>query len=134
MGDNWSSNNNNHIKENQKDPIPPHLKELTLLKTEFVVRYNLDPNFKAADADYIIDENIKRIVKSRLTEFNNNPKEAFKNLSENPIWLNKEKQIPIKAIRCFTGLTDLTSLHKDGNGKPIDFRSEEHTSELQSPC
>lgn len=111
------------FKDSEKNPLPEHLKEITLFKKEHVVRYNLDGNFKAADADSIVDENIKRKVKERLSAFNNNPKEAFKNLNENPIWLNAEKQIPIKAVRCFTGLSNLTALHKNEKGEAIDFVS-----------
>ena len=111
------------FKDSEKNPLPEHLKEITLFKKEHVVRYNLDGNFKAVDADSIVDENIKRKVKERLSAFNNNPKEAFKNLNENPIWLNEEKQIPIKAVRCFTGLSNLTALHKNEKGEAIDFVS-----------
>lgn len=111
------------FKDSEKNPLPEHLKEITLFKKEHVVRYNLDGNFKAADAESIVDENIKRKVKERLAVFNNNPKEAFKNLNENPIWLNDHRLIPIKAVRCFTGLNNLTALHKNEKGEPIDFVS-----------
>ena len=111
------------FKDSDKDPIPPYLKEITVFRKEFVVRYNIDTNFKAADAEFIVDERIKKVVKERLSEHNNNPKEAFKNLSENPIWLNKDNQIFIKAVRCFTGLSDLTPLHKNEEDEPIDFVS-----------
>lgn len=111
------------FSDTEKNPLPENLKMIPLFRREHVVRYNLDGNFKAADAEYIVDEGIKKQVKARLASNNNNPKEAFKNLSENPIWLNEEKQIPIKAVRCFTGLSDLTPLHKNEKGEAIDFVS-----------
>ncbi len=111
------------FKDADKTPVPANLKEITVYRKEFVVRYNIDTNFKPADAEFIIDKKIKKLVKERLAEYNNNHKEAFKNLDENPIWLDREKQIPVKAVRCFTGLSDLTPLHKNENGDPIDFVS-----------
>lgn len=121
-----AANNNDPKKafaDTAKSPLPDHLKKISIFKHEFVVRYNLDGNFKAADAEYIVDENIKKLVMGRLNQHGNNPKEAFKNLLENPIWLHEKKQIPIKAVRCFTGLTDLTPLHRNLEGEAIDFVS-----------
>ena len=94
---------------------------ITAYRHEHVVRYRLDTNFKAADVDYIVDHGIKTIVKAHLTQYGNNPKEAFK--GEHTIWLNKEKGIPVKSVRCFTGYTDLQPLHTNEYGEPIDFVS-----------
>lgn len=119
---------NNHdpkkaFSDTAKNPLPEHLKKIVIYKHEFVVRYNLDTNFKTADAAFIVDERIKALVKERLNQYDNNPKEAFKNLTEKPIWLHEEKQVPVKAVRCFTGLTDLTPLHSNSKGEPVDFVS-----------
>lgn len=121
--DSFGGDHKKAFKDSEKNPIPEHLKVLAIYRKEFVVRYNIDPNFKAADAEFIVDEQIKKQVEARLLEFNNNPKEAFRNLNENPIWQNHSKKIPIKAVRCFTGLSDLTPLHKNSSGEPIDFVS-----------
>ncbi|QEC79245.1 type II CRISPR RNA-guided endonuclease Cas9 [Mucilaginibacter ginsenosidivorax] len=86
---------------------------------EHVVRYKLDTNFKVADVESIVDEGVKAIVKAHLAKYGNNPKEAFKN--ENTIWLNQEKGIAARSVRCFTGYTDLQPLHKNEYGEPIDF-------------
>ncbi|GHV35633.1 CRISPR-associated endonuclease Cas9 [Bacteroidia bacterium] len=79
-----------------------------------------------------IDAGIREILKKRLEEYENDPKKAFSNLAENPIWLNKEKGISIKRVT-ISGINNAESLHekkdKDGNvildsdGKktPIDF-------------
>lgn len=120
------ANNNDPKKafaDTSKNPLPESLKKVTLFANEFVVRYDLNADFKAADANYIVDKKIKELVKERLRQFNNNSKEAFQNLAENPIWLNYEKQIPINTVRCFTGLSDLIPLHQDVEGRPIDFVS-----------
>jgi CRISPR-associated endonuclease Csn1 len=95
---------------------------VTVYKREHVVKYKLDTYFKEKDAGSIVDQGIKRIVKKRLAEFNNNPKEAFRDLENNPIWLNKEKGVFIRSVRCFTGLSELQPLHQNEQG-PIDFVS-----------
>ena len=70
--------------------------------------------------DKVIDHGIKRILRKRLDEFNGNAKEAFSNLDENPIWLNKEKGISIKRVT-ITGVNNAEPLHykKDHIGKFI---------------
>jgi len=93
--------------------------KIMVFRHEHVVRYKLDTNFKAADAEFIVDEGIKAVVKAHLAEHGNNPKSAFN--SDKVIWLNKEKGILIKSVRCFTGYTDLQALHKNQKGEPIDF-------------
>jgi CRISPR-associated endonuclease Csn1 len=95
--------------------------KVVVYKHEHVVRYKLDTNFKIADLEYIVDQGIKAKVKQHLAEYGNNAKEAFK--SEYTIWLNKDKGILIKSVRCFTGLTDLQALHHNEKGEPIDFVS-----------
>ena len=88
---------------------------------EHVVRYKLDTNFKAADAEYIVDGEIKKKIKAHLAEYGNNPKIAFN--ADQTVWLNKEKGIPVKSVRCFTGYTDLQPLHINKSGEAIDFVS-----------
>ena len=111
------------FKESEKNPIPEHLKEITLYQHEHVVKYPLGDSFKAADAEFIVDRKVREVVKKRLSDFNNNHKEAFKDLDKNPIWMNKEKGVFIKSVRCFTGLSDLQPLHKNEKGEKIDFVS-----------
>lgn len=95
--------------------------EVELYTYEHVVRYKLDANFKAADAEYIVDEGIKAVVKNHLAKHGNNSKVAFNGEPGNVVWLNKEKGIPVRSVRCFTGYTDLQSLHTNEHGQPIDF-------------
>lgn len=106
-----------------KNPLPEHLKKIAVFKNEFVIRFDLDTDFKSDNSDDIVDEKIKRLVKERLEQHGNSSKEAFKNLSEHPIWLNEEKKILIKAVRCFARPNDLVPLHTNIKGNPIDFVS-----------
>ncbi len=126
----------NHLEKYQNDPKkafnPKGLAELeektgyttvTVYKQEHVVKYKIDTNFKEKDTEFIVDKGIRKVVKARLTEFGNNPKEAFRDLDNNPIWLNKEKGVFIKSVRCFTGLSGLQPLHTNEKGEAIDFVS-----------
>ncbi|UPT68619.1 MAG: hypothetical protein M0D57_08370 [Sphingobacteriales bacterium JAD_PAG50586_3] len=119
------------FKDLEKNPIytdskkKKPLKYVTITKPEFVLRYKLDANFKPDDAEYIVDESIKRKVKQHLTLYGNNPKEAF-NFEKNPLWLNEEKGIAIKAVRLFTNSTGLMPMHKNDAGKNIDYVQPYH--------
>src|SRR5690606_23090124 len=55
-----------------------------------VKKYPLN-TIKASQADDIVDERVKFLVKERLAQFGNKEKEAFKDT----LWFNEEKQIPI---------------------------------------
>jgi CRISPR-associated endonuclease Csn1 len=92
---------------------------------QFTIRKTVDPDLKV---DKVIDEGAKRALQKRLDEFGGKPKEAFSNLDENPIWLNKEENIQIKSVK-ITGVKNAQALHPkrdhfgelilDENGKEI---------------
>lgn len=50
------------------------------------------------------------MLTGRLKEYGNDAKKAFSNLDEKPIWLNKEKGIPIKRVT-ISGISNAQSLH-----------------------
>jgi CRISPR-associated endonuclease Csn1 len=120
------SNHNNNIKEAlnsiKKDPIYLDENKKELLETtycykdEFVIKYKIS-DFKKDDVKYIVDEKVKILVKARLDKHNGKEKEAFKDV----LWFNEKKQIPIRTIRCFTGLSAVEPIKKDENGKNIGF-------------
>jgi CRISPR-associated endonuclease Csn1 len=85
-------------------------------KDEFVIKYKL-VDLKKEDVKYIVDEKIKKLVKKRLEQFYGKEKEAFKNI----LWFNEAKQIPIRTVRCFTGLSAIEAIKKDASGKEIGF-------------
>jgi CRISPR-associated endonuclease Csn1 len=123
----------------KKDPIQYKglsIKEVFCFEEIYTIRKVISPdNFKTEkDLNKIIDKKTREILKNRLTEFNNKPKEAFSNLEKNPIWLNKEKRISVKRVT-ITGVANAEPLHykKDhfgneildekGNKKAVDFIS-----------
>lgn len=125
----------NPIKISESENVPEKV-TLTWYETGYTIRkpVNAD-NFKDyKNLEKITDEGIKRILKNRLDEFEGNAKEAFSDLENNPIWLNKEKGIAIKTVT-ITGVSNVETLHYkkdhfgneilDKNGKqiPVDFVS-----------
>jgi len=83
-----------------------------------VLKYKLQ-SLKASQADDIVDERVKFLVKERLAQFGNKEKEAFKDT----LWFNEEKQIPIITVRLFArpDANNLQAIKKDESGKEIGF-------------
>jgi CRISPR-associated endonuclease Csn1 len=71
--------------------------------------------------DSIVDKAIRSVIEKRLQHFNNNPKEAFRNLADNPVWLNEPKGIAIHSVRCFKGGSKVRALHTNEKNVPVDF-------------
>lgn len=119
-----------------KTEILPETVKLIWLENDYSIRKDITPeNFKNTKViEKILDEGVKRILKERLAEYNNNPKEAFSDLDKKPIWLNKEKGISIKKVK-ISGVNNAEPLHYkkdhlgneilDENSKliPVDFVS-----------
>ena len=104
----------------KKDPVifnNKPLKEVHCFEEFYTIRKDISPDLKI---DKVIDEKAKKILETRLKEYNGNAKEAFANLDKNPIWLNKEKGIAIKKVT-IKGINNAEVLHtkKDHFGKEI---------------
>jgi CRISPR-associated endonuclease Csn1 len=95
--------------------------EVADYRDAYVVKYGLDGNFKEKDADSIIDGAVKKVVKERLAQFGGDPKKAFADLENNPIWLNREKGVQVKRVRCDAGLKKVATARKNEDGEPISF-------------
>ena len=96
--------------------VPPKVKTVTLEPT-YTLRKEVN---KDLNVEKVIDPHIRHILKERLKEYNNNAKEAFSNLEENPIWLNKERGIAIKRVT-ISGVSNAIALHDkhDHHGKKL---------------
>ena len=66
-------------------------------KVKYVVRKPLDGNFKESDVDKIVDDTVKSIVKEAIIKCG-----GLKEAVAQGIWMNKEKGIAIRKVRCFT--------------------------------
>lgn len=90
-------------------------------KDEYVIRYPLDSRFKSDYVQYIIDYAVREKVRQRLAEHGNDPKKAFANLEDNPIYFDKQKNIIIRSVRCRTGLNAVVPIRQKSDGTPKDF-------------
>jgi len=116
------------LDEMHTQKVPEKVK-LVGFESVYTIRKEVSPDLKL---DKVVDVHIRQILQARLDEFGGDAKKAFTNLDDNPIWLNKEKDIAIKRVT-ITGISNAESLHdkrdKDGRlildekGKtqPVDF-------------
>lgn len=114
----------NPVIINEKETVPDTL-TLAWYETGYTIRkaVNAD-NFKDyKNLEKITDDGIKRKLKVRLDEFNGNAKEAFSDLENNPIWLNKEKGVAIKSVT-ITGVSNAQTLHHKKNHLGNDILDE----------
>ncbi|MCR5039581.1 MAG: type II CRISPR RNA-guided endonuclease Cas9 [Bacteroidales bacterium] len=107
----------------------PEKVKLVSFETLYTIRKEITPDLKI---DKVVDVHIRQILQSRLDEFGGDAKQAFSNLDENLIWLNKDKGIAIKRVT-ITGISNAESLHdkrdkegdlvldEKGNTQPVDF-------------
>ncbi|MFN3761366.1 MAG: type II CRISPR RNA-guided endonuclease Cas9 [Algoriphagus aquaeductus] len=129
-GKNSLEKNPIYLDSLQTQKVPEKVK-LVEEETVYTIRKPIDPTLKL---DKIIDSGVKSILEKRLQDFGGDPKKAFVNLDENPIWLNKDKGISIKNVT-ITGISNAVPLHdkKDkfgnlildnvGKTQPVDFVS-----------
>lgn len=118
------------LDELHTEQVPEKVKTVNY-ETVYTIRKDISPDLKL---EKIIDKRIKEVLEIRLKEFNDNAKQAFSNLDENPIWLNKEKNISIKRVT-ISGISNAEPLHDmrdkngnlildiNGNKQPVDFVS-----------
>lgn len=71
---------------------------------------------ESLNVDDVVNKNAQDILKERLRDYNNDPKKAFANLDDNPIWFNREKGICIKKVTIRIN-KDLKPIHKKKNHK-----------------
>lgn len=110
--------NKNPIYTNSENYIKvPEKVKIVWFENDYTIRKEITPDLKI---EKVIDIGIKKILQERLASFDNDPKKAFVNLDDNPIWLNKEKGIVIKSVT-ISGVSNAQALHtkKDNLGKEI---------------
>jgi len=116
------------LDETKQYSVPEKVETVSMV-TIYTIRKEITPDLKIGK---VVDIGIRKILETRLKEYNNDSKKAFSNLNENPIWLNKEKGISIKRVT-ITGISNAEALHekkdkfgnlildKNGNAQPVDF-------------
>lgn len=120
-GKNTLSKNPVYLNDSKTEVLPEKV-QLTWLEEGYSIRKDISPeNFKDIKAiEKVLDEGVKRILLSRLTDFGNDSKKAFSDLDKNPIWHNREKGITIKRVT-ISGVSNAEPLHykRDHHGKEI---------------
>ena len=110
------------------DQVPTKVKIVNFVDV-YTIRKPIDKDLKI---DKVVDVKIRKILEARLEEYGGKANDAFSNLDENPIWLNKEKGIAIKRVT-ITGISNATALrskrdkegnfilNEDGTKQAVDF-------------
>lgn len=86
------------------------------LKQQSVIKYPLT-NIGPKDVDSIVDKHIRELVRQRLETHAENIKSAF----AEPLYSDKNGKMPIKSVRCFTGLSAVVPVRYDENSRPIGY-------------
>jgi CRISPR-associated endonuclease Csn1 len=129
-GKNILTKNPIYLDKEKTISVPEKVK-IVWLEDDYTIRKDITPDLKI---EKVIDVGLKTILQNRLNEFGGDPKKAFVNLDENPIWQNASKEIAIKRVT-ISGVSNAQALHTkkdhfgneilDKNNKPIpvDFVS-----------
>lgn len=113
----------------KKDPLYIDKDKKVLLEyascfgSDYVIKYAVDVNFSKVDK--VVDGRIKQILQSRINKFDGKSKEAFKDIQRGDKvikWYEDEGlSMPIKSVRCYTGLSAVVPVRKDERGKNIGY-------------
>lgn len=145
-GKNSPSKNPIWIDAAQTEQVPEKVKWVEL-ENFYTIRKEIGPDLRI---EKVVDKGAQKALRTRLQEYDGDPKKAFSNLEENPIWLVEpkpqkewedphkpkphERGIPLKRVT-ITGISNAEALHHkkdhlgneivDADGKkiPVDFVS-----------
>ena len=104
------------LDEAHTEQVPEKVK-LVELETFYTIRKEVSPELKI---DKVVDKGVKAALEKRLIEYDGDKKKAFSNLEENPIWLNKEKEIAVKNVT-------ITAV---SNAEPLHYKKDHFGNEL----
>lgn len=129
------------LDENHSRKVPAKVK-CVRFENVYSIKKAIDPSLSV---DKVMDGKVRKLLKARLDEFGGDPKKAFVNLDENPIWFNKEKGIILKSVTIVENF-DLDPVRtkkdnfgrelRDAQGNPIpsdfvNFRNNHHSAIFQ---
>ena len=83
---------------------------------KYVVRKSLSPDFKLKEAENIVDETVKQKVKSAFVG----------NKLQLPVYMNKEKGIEIKKVRCFYKMREPINIRQHRDLSDKDYKQLYH--------
>lgn len=120
------------IDSNHTQMVPEKVKTV-MFERFYTTRKPIDPKLNIHE---VVDATVRRILKNRLLEYDNDATKAFSNLEDNPVWINKEKNISIKRVTIKRTLKNVIALHdkKDMDGKTIlDNNGNKQACDFVSP-
>lgn len=85
----------------------------------YVVRKNVDSHLTDLDIKNIVDDVVRRIIQNAVAE-------GSKDALNGTIWMNEEKQIPIKKVRCITSVKNPLSFE---HRKPRDTSNKSYKND-----
>jgi CRISPR-associated endonuclease Csn1 len=103
--------------DKQRGIVVPDKVKIVNKELIYTIRKEVAPGL---NVEKVLDKKVRLCLEARLKEYNNDPKKAFSNIDEYPIWLNKEKGIKIRRVT-ITGVANAQALHdkNDKDGKPV---------------
>lgn len=89
---------------------------------KYVKRINL-ASMKESDVKNIVDDVVRGIVEATIRE------KGFKEAMAGTIWMNEEKQIPIKKVRCYTpSVTKPLNIRQQRDVSPKEYKQQYHVT------
>jgi CRISPR-associated endonuclease Csn1 len=89
---------------------------------KYVVRKALDETFKESDIKNIVDETVKEKVQLAVKRY-----KSLKEAIAHTIWMNEEKGIAIKKVRCFTpSVTRPVNIRHHRDVSPKEYKQQYH--------
>lgn len=89
---------------------------------KYVVRREL-VSLGEKDIKNIVDDTVRGIVETAIAE------KGFKEAMAGPIWMNEEKQIPIKKVRCYTpSVTNPLNIRKHRDESEKEYKRQFHVA------
>lgn len=115
-GKNALSKNPVWLDEHHKEQVPEKV-TLVEMGSQYTIRKDITPDLKL---DKVIDGKVKRLLQERLRIYGGDPKKAFANLEEDPIWVNGKNGAQLKRVT-ITGVSNAEAIHvkRDHHGKAI---------------
>lgn len=91
-------------------------------QVKYVKRIDLT-SLKESDVKNIVDDTVREIIKTAIRE------KGFKDAMAGTIWMNEEKQIPIKKVRCFTpSVTKPLNIRHQRDASTKEYKQQYHVA------
>lgn len=89
---------------------------------QYVIKYKIS-QITTTNKDKIVDPKIREIVNCRFEEVGNNNLKFQQSVAVNPLFLDDEHNIPIKTVRCYTGISQssVTTVQRTADNIPIGY-------------